>query len=128
MRAALCKKDAQPACAPAIFSQDSAHRAHSSAHSFISGPSRARQDSSQVRHTTAQTPHVSVCSDEFLSMKFALVRQISAQSSIVVMCDGSAWAPPILRQCSIIAVHSSAHEVQASIQSRISGLIEPWAS
>jgi hypothetical protein len=58
---------------PAMRSQESAHRLHSSAHRCMVASSPIfSHESAQARHTSAQTPHVLVWKWEPRSMKLAL--------------------------------------------------------
>jgi hypothetical protein len=83
-------------CQAAIFSQDSAHVRQACTHSSMS-PTRS-QSTAQARQTLAQTPQVSPWSFEPLSMKFALVWQISAQFIMSRKWSGSTCFPPVSRQ------------------------------
>ena len=65
--------------------------------------SKRSQSTAQASHTSAQALHVSVWRGEPRSMKSALVRQMSTQSSIRPMCSGVAWGPPIAKQCMTVS-------------------------
>jgi len=80
----------------AMRAQESAQARQAATHSSMS-PTFS-QSSAQRRQTSAQTPQVSPCSSEPLSIKLALVWQISAQLSMSRKCFGSVCLPPVSRQ------------------------------
>lgn len=83
----------------AICAHDSAQLRQASAQSSNCSPPIASQLSAHRVHTSAHTAQVRRWRGEPRNMKFALVWQISAQSSKSLMCSGEACLPPISRQC-----------------------------
>jgi hypothetical protein len=76
----------QEAAPAVIFSQLSAHRPQTSAHSCIVVLSlNVRQSVSHCRQTSAQARQISLLTDEFRDMDSAATRQMEAQSSISEM-------------------------------------------
>lgn len=87
------------AIAVAICLQVEAHWRHISAQAFIWASSPMRSQSwAQRSQISPQTPQVRPWNSEPLSIKLALVWQISAQSSINRMWAGSACWPPFCKQ------------------------------